>query len=217
MELFYVDDRTVYGDIGLDTFHHDMFHGVAERTGATDQAYHVGVPLTHKLHIQKNVYNMPAIFSADAHLVLSQEVREKLEALEHIAFLPVVFDKLFSYPYKQHDFSYWERMPYASGEKLLARFPHDPSLEGRIPPYYELIEIRRMDIVRNYRKLKCVPLQQHRLDCNEPDQEDFYFSDEMLQDYPVLWEFGHILNRRAFEILKPYIDPVYFVVAHYTV
>jgi hypothetical protein len=193
-----------------------MFHG--DEINGPDQssnAHLLGDDLSQPLRLIRTGRIVPHVFSPSVTLVVSADVREKLETLPHIDFLPVVFEKLVDYQFRAGDFSYFDLPAFrrnpaeANPETLLQRLPDIPELHSQIGSYYEVVVPRLGDIADNYTNLKHFSVKlEHCIGKVECD-----LSAEIIYAYPIVWRYANIFSEEAFALVSPFIDWDYFSTA----
>jgi hypothetical protein len=187
-----------------------MFHGIS----VPDMRHNLGGDLSKPLCLERNVYQIPDIFLPVGNFVVSSRVKEKLEGLPNIAFLPVRFSRLFSFPFRAGDFSYFQTdsflqdpVEYAP-EKFFARQENSPSLHSSVGEYYEVIVPRLNDIKARYHHLKRYRyLFEFAVVNSELELE---LSPELLRDHPAVWQFWNVLSEDVYRRMLPYFNWDYF-------
>ena len=130
---------------GIDSYHSQMFHGVADlsRRGSLPGGQ------VDPLRLSKNVHRLAEVIEPEINLVLSEQAVTSVPAIGHITRLPVEFSCLFDMPWEEGDFSYRTRLREVSvlgiPEFILSQ-SHDVSLY--VPRYFELqpIDLDGMDL-----------------------------------------------------------------------
>jgi hypothetical protein len=194
----------------INVFHYDMFHGLCNSQGSHLR----GDDLSQPLLLSRNGTRIPDVFQPGITLVLSARAKAALEGLPNVAFLPVEFVKLVDYPYQAGDFSYYEIPAFqldpakANPETLIHRLVDQPEMHERTSPHYELVIPKLRDVVDQFameRKIQCelkmTPVH---------GKLQLRLSGQLLQRYPIVWQYHNILSEEAFSRLDPFIDWDYF-------
>ncbi len=191
-------------DNDLKLWQHIMFHGYASRKYAKPlgRGCYIGDKLKHHLYIMRCVESMPDIISPlyGKRLSVSGKIWDQLVKAAEIASLEVKYDKLFSVA-QQGKYSVTSAKTV---EDIFAAYKHQPELVANSIKYYEIIPARVGNLIQQY-KTKPVTLKLPKMTSIASS-----LSEEMLVDYPVLWDGWYILSEKVFSKLEPFVDPEYF-------
>jgi len=201
-----VQSKVVFepGD-GIDDYHSTMFHGLVDQHFPLDDN-NLGDELIHPLHLRKNTYALGDILKPSRNLVLSDAVRKKLLRFGGLAFLPIVFSRLYKVEYHPGE---WTQFPddYDRFTEWVDRIKHDPGLAQQLPTYYELIVPRcSVEGASSAERLtstfpsltynECVKLEAGK---------------ELLTKSWALWTpEGVMMKPEMFEVMDPHIEWPYF-------
>jgi len=204
LAFHYVVAKTFFGrGSGVGLYHCAMFHGSACRVGAQYPLLHyaLGDELRFPLHITHNAVDVPAAFMPYPNMVVAAEVKARLEHLPNVRFLPVTFGKLFSVPWRGRT----QGFPLIKDtDVFLERQRHDPSLEGTVPPCFE-VTLATLDAVARDME---VPTVRFTPPWGRPIEAKV--SADLLARYPLVWHGGLVLSPVAMGILRPYLDLDFF-------
>lgn len=207
----------------IDFFHYLMFHGkeIDEEPFGRKAGPCLGDEVFEQANLVRNVQQIPHVFEPGCHFVVSEEVKDRLCNISHVAFLPVCFHKVVDFPtWRPGDFSFEQNPEFqrvlknAKIEELLHRLPDVPSLHGTLGRYYELVVARLSDIAPRYGSVQT-------FDCVIPMavgwRQELQLSQDLLRDYPIVWSGHTVFNEQAFELISPYLDRDYFGVVELSV
>lgn len=200
----------------IQTFHYDMFHGLAERAGKAHPNDKLVFPNTESpssLEISRTGRRVPDICQPSHHLVVSERYATQLQALPHLRIMPVTFKRLVDVDYEKGDMSWFKKWGGGDPLDLLRRLPDVPEFHRQIGSYYEVQSYRGCDIVDNYAQLLEVPIVARTPPMDET--RVIRLSREMLEDYPILGYGTKILSERAFQILADGFDRDFFIIREY--
>ncbi|NQU76839.1 MAG: hypothetical protein HQ546_11060 [Planctomycetes bacterium] len=152
----------------------------------------------------KNVYNISAIFSPSLNFIISEEVRTRLEQVQHIAFLEVKYEKLFNVPYHK-GLDDGPPLDPDFPETLFNRYDHDRSLAVEIGHFFEMIVPRLRYVVSGFQDKVRIAVRCPK--CSELRTE---VSQSMLDEFPIVWESGLFMSQHVFSSIESYIDRDYF-------
>jgi hypothetical protein len=198
----------------ISPFHSAMFHGWS----TPDLRHNFGGDLSTPLRLKRNCYAMPEIFSPVGNLVVSDRVKAKLGQVPNVAFLPVEYEKLVSFPYEAGKFTALpgELDPLAANpESLLDRLPGDPQLSKAIGPYFEVVSPRISDLQSRYGDLKA-----HHCSFKNTAVHadlDLLLSRSLLLDNPIVWQFKVVITDRIFEAISQFFNWDYYEVSNITI
>jgi hypothetical protein len=132
----------------VDFFHAEMFHG-ADDHAYDDLPRSLGDPPKRCLSLSRSGHWVPGVFAPSNIVMVTEEVRGKLQGLPNVEFRTVRYGRLFDFPrfppgdhsYLQHS-AYMRTLDRRDRSRLLERLPDDPALHCRLPPCYELVVAR---------------------------------------------------------------------------
>ena len=206
----YLDNPTIH------TFQGEMFCGENIRyvNGLLKPDYNLGEEIKSPMKLIKNVYKMPDLFSPHSTVfVVSEKLRKQLAIFPHIEFVKVEFIKLFEFPYEPNDFSFYDIKGFKNPESFIKKQRHNKKLKDQIGDYYEMVIARYQDFADKFKNLNTCKLSIDYFD--DEEMNELGFSKELLDEYPIFWEWKTILTEPVFDVLKDYIDPNYYFVKQY--
>ncbi len=193
-------------------FHDTMFHGLAWRIGrrpAVLDPLFIESDRTRPLTLVRNGSIVPQVTKPANNLVVSEAIRDKLAGIPGVEFLPVVFFRLFHYPFKAGDFSYesdpfWKHAcEHAGADTDWFYFAQvdDSDLHDAIGNHYELLLHSPNALAEEDRESKELCLATaHAL-----------ISPRLLRKYGMLAAPPSVLvNDEVLSVLQPFLDEDYF-------
>lgn len=202
----------------LSSFHVHMFHGKATRGG---KPLHVSRDVWYSndcripLEIVRAGNYVPDVFES-RHWVVSEAVKERLNWVPSIEFLPVSFVKLVEFPvHAPGDFSWYDANDTyrrRDATVLLEKLPDVPAYHESVGSYYELLAPRICDIAHSFPSTRTVEFHGLR-DPEEPDDDmyDCDISEQMLDRFPMLISAAHVLRDDVYQAVRQFVDWEYFL------
>ncbi len=208
---------TFIGSSDIRSFHYNMFHGAASREGVAypnERQLHYGSADRAPLHISRTGNSMPPIFQPSMNLVVSETVKNKLENIQPVEFIQIVFDKLFKMEYTEGDFSWYDNGHNISEDNIHLVAPHESAFERSTPLYYELLSPRLSDL----RIERTCATHRVKLGLSPNDEiVELRVDSRVVEQYPILWHEGtHVFSAKAFELIGPFLNVTYFNVTTVT-
>ena len=207
MRIYYVNKNTLYDNPEVGVYQDLMFHGEALRHGAERPGASYNLledDLRLPLWLVKNVYDVSPIFCPGIDLIVSQEVREELERFEFIVFLEVKYEKLFDVPYSK-GVDYYHLLEPDYPETLFDAYDHDASLADKIGRRFEMVVPRLSHVIGRYQDKVKISVR-----CPGCAVLKTEMSLSMLDEFPIVWESGFVMNDEAYSVIEGYIDRDYF-------
>jgi hypothetical protein len=211
-------------------YHSTVFHGWGDFPGRREWGRGGGMPPSvtntnrEPLHVSRSGTFVPPVFCGMGVLVVSATVRERLQTLPNVEFVPVVFEHLvelampalgdFSLSYQRDP----QTMEWRSSEAALLAAPDVPTLHDTIGPYYHLLGLQTWDVKDEYPDYG--PLNVNfgtypgfvPAGTTSPGPVDC--SLQMLEQYPVVrCGNGQMLREDAFALLAPFLNLDFFSIA----
>ena len=197
----------------IQSFHCNMFHGLAERDGKASPNDSLVFPNTYSpssLQISRTARHVPDICEPGRHLVVSERFATQLQSLPNLRIMPVVFKRLVDVKYEKGDMSWFKTWGGGDPLDFLRTLPDVPEFHRQIGSYYEVQSYRGCDVVDNYAQLREAPIV-----TGTPPMDEtrvIRLSREMLDNYPILGYGTKILSERAFQILAEGFDRDFFII-----
>jgi hypothetical protein len=149
------------------------------------------------------------VFAPEYELVVSSVARAVLLDVPEIEFERVIFQRLFSYPYRAGDFSFWDDLPdYNRQQKFFDKQKNVPQLHSRVGDFFELVAPPIKDIRNRFHGLRDVAIEIDPKKSGQPLK--LSLSVELLDRIPVFKVGGFIMRDDVFVKLAPFIDWTYF-------
>jgi hypothetical protein len=210
---------TFIGNPRIETFHYDMFHGLAERDGMApphDTPVYADSKAFSTLFISRTGRGVPEICQPSRHLVVSEKYAQMLRGIRNIRLAPVIFKRLVDVDYQKGNFGWRNKWGNVADPcDLLRNLPDVAEFHRTIGQHYELQGYRWRDLIARY-----PAAQETRIFKGTPPWQEttvMKVSTEMLKDHP-LFTFGTVIvmNQEIFSIVKDGFDRDFFVVNAYS-
>lgn len=202
----------------IDSFHAEMFHGLAERDG--EEYPHCPNVFAYSdsfgtLTISRSGRRVPEITQPSGDFVVSESLAEKLKDVPNIRISPVAFKRLVDVEYEKGDLALGEKWGYRDPHDLLRLLPDVPEFHETIGSYFEIHTWRLQDVVDRYEDATDFALVEGMPPMDEI--KSIRLSKEMLSDYPILWFGDTIVSEEVLHILRNDLDPDLFIVRDYVI
>ena len=205
---YFVESR-VFSRPGVSVYAKSMFNGLAARHGASYPGldYRYGHRLRHPLNLTKNAYRIADIFKPGGNWVVSRRVKDLLDGLPHVAFLPVKFEKVFEHPYELDHEPDEEWSEDFDDDDYYDPHDHDPQVEAGMGEWFEVIVANYHQFAQGYaanhktykikREMSSKPLE-------------VVLSAEIFENYAIFWHFGFFVRGDVFRGIKEFLDRNFF-------
>lgn len=212
MKFHVIHPLCFYGNTkAIDAFHADMFHGKASRGGRQPHSKNDRgtYELDRPMRLHKNVFEIADFFMPEFECVVSASTKDALSEMSTLRFERVVFEAMYSYPYRANDFSFWNELKdYYSQQDFIDDQTDDPLLHGEVGAYYHMIAPTFRENRTRFRDWRDVSLE---ADPRESGQIEVAFSRNLLTDAGMYCTGTKVVaNDDVYARLAPFIDANYF-------
>lgn len=208
MEMRLIERRTIFdGKDGVFAYHSGMFHG-SESGGFQIYDNNLDDSETGPLHIDKNLWMISPLIKPSRNFLVSSQMRQLLQELPSVGFLPVVFEKVFFRECVVDDISQMPD-PYYNIRSIVRQIPHNSRLD--IPSYWEVRTFRIDQVLVKHASSASIIL------LTEPNgvfSHEIPLCSEIVMENPILWTpCGILVAPCAWHVLEPAMDFRYFRVS----
>lgn len=207
--LYVVTRRSTTPD-RTDEFHLRMFHGTASRGGRRPDRHNAlwksDVDLPLRLH--KNVFDIANVFCPENELVVSELVRSEIQKAGVIGIRTeeVLFETLYSFPYRAGDFSFWSDLPdYNMQREFIDRQTHHAALMDRVGSFFRIAMPTFGQLRATCTDFKVVLLQRA-----DGIADEYPVSQDLVLKWVAYNAGGFIMDERLFRPLSHFLSSDYF-------
>lgn len=200
----------------IETFHYDMFHGLAERDGLNpphDTLVYANTESPSDLLISRTGHGVPDICNPSSHLVVNERIANELAGFPHIRLAKVVFKRLVDVEYEKGDMSWCDKWGDGDPCDLLRTLPDIAGFHEQIGAYYEVQTWRLRDVVDQFPSARLITIEVATPPLEET--RDIRISSELLEEFPILCLGDVIMSEKVFRILDSSLDRDFFIVREY--
>jgi hypothetical protein len=205
----------------ISAFHHEMFHGRAERGGREyphELHFWANTEAPEPLKISRTMRGVPNVSCpTSAHFIVCERLAEQLQNIPHIRLMPVVFNRVVDIPYSKGGHSWMEDYGDHDPKHYLRTMP-DVSQFHDIGQYFEVQTWRLADVIDRYEDAVAIDLETG----TPPTAKTatVTVSETALRDYPMVYGSftGSVfLAEHVFALLDAEIDRDFFIVRQFEV